>query len=507
MLWSRLELRFCLIATCILGCAGCRAPRASLSPPPPEIACATLQRLPAPTDPGFCEPAAVTVSYTQDASVPPTIEEVPTPAEPASQDDTLLLSGAIQLALAASPDLVSASEQLAIADATLDRARAEFYPKLGVSEQYGVTNNPVAAFSFQLNQARLSLMQDFNKPRVIDDFHTQVRLQHRVYAGEQRLHEMHAAQAGVSAAVFNLEAVHNQLVFRVAEAYYRLLQARDLVQVRREAVDQVDQHLKIVESRFRNETAVKSDVLTVQVRLAEVREAFISANNQLELAWAVLQNVTGTRIERRSLPAAIPAAPWGDHVDAAEVAVGQALGQRPELAALANQLQAGQEGIEVAAAGKRPSVDLVADYDAYTGDFRRGNDSFFAGLVVQLNLFDGGRTAAEVSRATARVREIEARQRRLVLDIELDVRRAYLQLNDARERRKVTDQAIVQAEESLREIEVRYRGQTATITELVDAQVALSNARVRATNAQSDVEIARASLERAIGRLVQMIQR
>ena len=53
-----------------------------------------------------------------------------------------------------------------------------------------------------------------------------------------------------------LAALHNQLVFRVAEAYYRVLQVRDLVEVRREAVTQVEQHLKIVETRFRNETAI-----------------------------------------------------------------------------------------------------------------------------------------------------------------------------------------------------------------------------------------------------------
>jgi outer membrane protein TolC len=296
-------------------------------------------------------------------------------------------------------------------------------------------------------------------------------------------------------------------MFRVAEAYYRLLQARDLAKVRREAVQQVEQHLKIVESRFRNETAVKSDVLTVQVRLAEVREALISANNQFELAWAVLDNVTGTTLQRRPLPQQIPSAPWGDHVAEAEVAVGEALGTRSELGALANQREAAREGVLVAEAGKRPSVDLVTDYDVYTGDFRRGNDSFFAGLVFQLNLFDGGRTALDVRRAMARVRKLEARERRLVLDVELDVRRSYLQLNDAEERLKVTTQTIDQAQESLREIEVRYRGQTATITQLVDGQVALSNARVRHTNAQADVEIARASLERAIGRLTRAFER
>ena len=61
--------------------------------------------------------------------------------------------------------------------------------------------------------------------------------------------------------------------------------------------------------------------------------------------------------------------------------------------------------------------------------------------------------------------------------------------------------------QSLREIEVRYRGQMTTITQLIDAQVALSNTRVRHTNAQADVEIARAALERAIGRLASIISR
>ena len=131
----------------------------------------------------------------------------------------------------------------------------------------------------------------------------------------------------------------------------------------------------------------------------------------------------------------------------------------------------------------------------------------FNDLQMLLDLFDGGRTAEDVRRATARVREIEAREQRLVLDVELDVRRAYLQLNDAEERLKVTTQAIGQAQESSREIEVRYRGQTATITQLVDGQVALSNARVRHTNAQADLEIARASLERAIGRLARLVDR
>ena len=87
------------------------------------------------------------------------------------------------------------------------------------------------------------------------------------------------------------------------------------------------------------------------------------------------------------------------------------------------------------------------------------------------------------------------------------MRRTWLQLEDAKQRLEVTSQTIGQAQESLREIEQRYGGQIATITQLVDAQVALSNALVRRTTALAEVEIARAALEQATGRLRDVIGR
>ena len=415
--------------------------------------------------------------------------------------DALTLADVIAIALRANPDLYSASEQISIAEATLGRARAEFYPTLGISQEYGVTNNPVRAFMFDLNQSQLDPNVDFNSPGTRDDFHTGLMLQQNIYAGDRRRHEMHAAAARRSGAVYSLAALQNSLVFQAAEAYYRLLQADVLLDVREEAVQQVEQHLKIVDSRYRNETAVKSDVLSVEVRLAEVREALISARNARELAWAVLENVTGSPIARRSLPKDVAPAPWGGDVDQLEAAITEAQSLRPEVTAMACNRQAANEAVLMAEAGKRPRADAVASYDLYTSEFTRGNDSYFVGLVLQLNLFDGGRTRLDVETAMARLRELRAREQRLLLDIELDVRQSHLRLVDARQRLEVTTQAIEQASESLREIEVRYRGQAATITELIDSQVALSNARVRRANAEAEVEIARASLQRAVGRL------
>lgn len=426
--------------------------------------------------------------------VPPVEEEQP----------ELQLLSALNLAFISNPDLKSARERIRIADGLLASARAEFFPKLGFNETFNETNVPANAFMFLLNQARFSFNRNFNHPGFIDNFLTQGALQQNVYSGGLLRARRQAAEAQRDADTHALASVQNELVFRVAEAYYRLLQARDLVEVRQEAVDQVRRLLQSVRVRFRANTAVKSDVLSVEVRLAEVQEGLITARNQLELTWAVLENVIGARLPRLKLPRDVPPAPWSERSEAVETAVAAALQQRPEVAEMNSKRRAAEAKVEAARAGKSPKVDLLGNYNVWTSNFANGTNNLFAGLAVSLNLFDGGRTRSAIQTAQARVAELAARQQRLMMDIELEVRRAYLQLADAQARLQVATQAIAQAEESLRETEVRYRGQTATLTRLSDAQVALSSLRVRRATSQADVEIARANLERAVGRVAHL---
>jgi outer membrane protein len=434
-----------------------------------------------------------------------TAEDLPQPTASEKQRPELDLLKTIELAFISNPDLRSARERIRIADGLLASARAEFFPKLGFNETFNETNTPANVFMFLLNQARFSFNQNFNHPGFIDNFLTQGVLNQNIYAGGLRRARQQAAEAQRDADAHALASVQNELVFRVAEAYYRLLQAQELVEVRQEAVEQVRRHLHSVQVRFRANTAVKSDVLSVEVRLAEVQEELITARNQLELTWAVLENVIGARMPRLPLPRKVPPAPWSERSQAVEAAVAEALQQRPEVAEMNSKRRAAEANVAAARAGKSPTVDLLGTYNVWTPNFVQSTNNLFAGLAVSLNLFDGGRTRSAIQTAQARVAELAARQQRLMLDIELEVRRAYLQLADAQARLEVANQSIAQAEESLRETEVRYRAQAATLTRLIDAQVALSAVRVRRATAQADVEIARANLERAVGQVTRLL--
>jgi outer membrane protein TolC len=462
-----------------------------------QAGCATL----GPTEPLDAPPRPATAEPAPPAAAPaPAAEAVP--AEAPAAPESLTLSAALRIALAASPDLRSAEERVASADAALARARADFYPLLRLSEDYGLGNNPQTVFAYKLSQGQFTFApgDDLNHPDSRDDFHTQLHVQQTLYAGGRRVAQVHSAEAREQADGAALAAARNELVFRVAEAYYRTFQARELREVRAQAVEQVRRELAVVRARLQAGTAVKLDELTVQVRLAEVEEALITATHRQELAWAVLENVMGARAAAHVLPAELPAAPWAARVDALERLVSEALGARPELAENALRQRAAEQDVRALQAGRHPTVDFVGDYDVHSPDLSSGNSSYFVGLGARLLLFDGRRTASEIRQARARLAELAARRGREALDVELEVRRAYLQLADARERYKVAEQAVTFAEASLREAEARYRSQAATLTQVIDAQVALSNTHVRFTNVAADIEVARTALERAAGR-------
>jgi outer membrane protein len=422
---------------------------------------------------------------------------------PAPSD--LTLEEAIQLTLTANPDLQAALLRTQIAEQALANARAQFFPYLASNTEYQDSNNPLRKFSFLLNQGVVTPHTLFPLPAASADiFHTQIHFRQDIYTGGLRTAQIRAADADHDASVFSLAAVRNLLGYQVAEAYYHVIQARELVDVRRENVAEVESELKVARSRFAANTVVQSDVLSVEVRLARAKEALSTSNSAVELAMAILENAMGLPLQDRSLPKELPRAPWPEEFEQVEAYLAQATANRAELYESANRRLAAEHRVQAAQSAKRPTLGLVTDYDLYAGQ-ERSLSSYFVGLALSLNLFDGGRTRTSVRQAEAQVLEISKRHQRLLMDIELEVRKALLELKDARERLKSAASTLARARANLRDVESRYREQTATTTELLDAEVLLSEERVRSTNAAADVEIARVGVQRSIGRLSDLL--
>lgn len=122
-------------------------------------------------------------------------------------------------------------------------------------------------------------------------------------------------------------------------------------------------------------------------------------------------------------------------------------------------------------------------------------------LTLGFDLVDGGARRAGVAAARARLREVEAQDRRAWLDVALDVETSWVRLEEARARRDVARQSIGASEETLALVERQFQGGSATVTRYLEAEAARTQARTAEIRARLDLDRARIDLDRALGRL------
>jgi outer membrane protein TolC len=435
-------------------------------------------------------------------------------AEPAP----LTLEEAIRAAVASNPDVQAAQERIEQARAAVRQAQAGFYPKLSISENFARTNYAPMVFTYELAQANLTgsfpmppppgfdPFASFNDPGPLSNWNTQLLLQWPLFQGGGTFYSSRAAMERVQASEAQLNSVYNELRFAVSAAFYSILQTEQSIQIAEESVRQIRQQLDIAQARYENEVALKSDVLRVAVRLAEAENQLTIARHNLERAKSQLNLAMGRSIDT---PLALaPAEPPPPPAEAAqpltvaaplEALMEQAKENRSDITAAEYNAQALEQLVGAAKADYYPQVNAFAHYDIDTEDFSDTNDSWMVGVGVSLSVFDGFLTRSNVQGRRAQLREAQAQLDKLVLQVEKDVKDAYLAQSEALSRLGVLQETVGEAEENLRIVSERYTEGMALVTDLLDAEVALTNARLQKLSARYQYLIAAAALERAVG--------
>jgi outer membrane protein len=415
----------------------------------------------------------------------------------------LTLPQAIEIALEKSPLLKAGRHEVEAAGAGIDRARAGFLPKLDVSEGFARSDNPVFAFSSKLNQGRFTAsdfaIDTLNHPDPINNFRTAVTLSQPLFAGGKTLFAYDRAKLDHGATRHRLERREQEVMFETARAYYEILLAEAELGVVRAALRAADANRELARSRVGVGLVVESDVLSADVRLASLKEQEIVALNGVELAKASLNEVMGRPLDEAFEVTAhvaerppTPEAP--DHLATV------ALTTRPDYLGLGLEERARARGIDQAQAEFFPTVSATASYEVNNLEVvTKGQDSWFLGLVVQWNLFNGFGDRARIVEARARLAETRAVRDGMSNRIRLEVKRALLRLRAATERIGVARHAVVQAEDSLRIVKDRYDTGLTTIVNLLSTEAALTEARARLTRALYDRNVADASLALALG--------
>ena len=106
-------------------------------------------------------------------------------------------------------------------------------------------------------------------------------------------HNRRSAGYGLNAADLTLENTKQAVKLQTTQAYYQLLEYRNLIEVNQEAVDTLQEHLNNVNAQYRVGTVAKSDVLASEVQLANSQQSLVNAQNNYDVAMATLNNIIG----------------------------------------------------------------------------------------------------------------------------------------------------------------------------------------------------------------------
>ncbi len=427
--------------------------------------------------------------------VPPAIQAGDSPR-------SLTLTEVIDAALKGNPNVQAARYQVQAAKSHATAVRSGLLPHIYLSETFNHTNSPLWAFGTKLNQGIIEA-SDFdpdqlNDPDAVNNFNTALSLSWNLYDGGQTRIGWRQAQQGQVAAQRSLQRSEQQVIAQAAKAYVGLLLATENRLVIGQSLETARAHLKLVEDRFRGGLAVKSDVLRARVRIADLEQQRLMAHSQVQVSQAMLYAAMG-QSDGGAVALVTPFEKCIPTQGDLNVWISRALDQRPDLQQLDLRKEIARKEVDRARSGHWPTLALQGNYEINSEDFSDSNDNYAVGAVLRLNLYSGQRVSARTAAAKAMLSKVESLRQGLVLGLRVETQRAFYQAQSTWQSIAVARTAVDQAREGLRIVSNRYGSGLLTIVDLLDAQVALQQARIQLFKAMHDYKAARIELALASG--------
>jgi outer membrane protein TolC len=423
-------------------------------------------------------------------------------ATPSLAQTSLTLEDAMQRARSETSEARSLAAAIGEADARINRVKSGFWPRVDVTETVQRGNLPVFVFSSLLSQRRFTAanfaLPALNDPEPVTNTRTAVDVAHRIFDGGLTRLGVEGARFERAAAAAGLDAARQDLAFRAAQAFVRVLQHEATARATDAAVAAAESDRQRARNRREVGLVTEADVLAVEVHMADMRQRQIAAAGDLAVARMQLAEAVGMPLTAPVAPVRPVSRPAPADEDAL---VREALTTHPRLRQASTGVQLADNGRRTARAALFPTVGLLAGWEFNGGTLGEQRSSWMVGAELRINVFRGFGDSARIAEARHAHVRATAERDRVARRIEVDIRTALAQLAAARAREEAGRTALLQARESQRIVRDRYETGLATVTDVLRAAEATLDAESRATAAETDVILQTAALDRALGRL------
>lgn len=414
---------------------------------------------------------------------------------------TLTLDESIQIGLQNSNQIHSSLMSLKAVQAQARQVGASRFFSLDFGASY-TRLSKVPPFSVNTPFGNFTI-----SPSIFDNYNLKLSLQQPLFTGFRLSSIYDAAKLNASAAKQDYTKEEQDLFLNIKKAYWGLFKAIQIKKVIDDDIQTVKAHLEDVQNFFKQGLATQNDVLKVQVQLSQVQLQQIDAMNGVKLAMLNLNNVIGLPLSTNiKLADSVSVNDVNDMINKSiNVLVDEALKNRPELKAMQFRVDASNKNVTAAKGDWFPQVVVAGEYD-YSKPNQRllpTQNKFYGTWDVSVglsyNLWNWGATIDKTEQAEANLEQAKDNFKLLKDAVTLDVNRSYYNLVKAHEKVIVAKQTVKQAEENYRVTDEKFKQGLTLNSELLDAEVALTQAKTDYVQSLVDYELSYAQLDRAIG--------
>lgn len=400
-----------------------------------------------------------------------------------AEEITLTFNEAVAIGLRGNRDILLKTQDVEKAKLKISEAQAGVFPTLTFTGDWFYT---IGLYAKDLSQTA-----------------AQISLKQYLYQGGKVIQNIKYSAYALEVEQSLLDKVKLETIFVLSKAYYTLLLANSFAQLNESILENSREHLDYINSRYKNGQASETDILEVQASLASVEQAYDSSKNQQEAARALLNNLL-------SLDKDVLIVPNSEFkVIPKDIAFDQgflkAMQTRPEIKQFESQLKADKSAIQIARAEGRPSIYASWDYYSRshrvttTLNTRSWNDYSVAGVTFSWPIFDGWLTKAKVEEAIVDLKQTQLGKTKLVQDIALEVKNAYLSLKNSIEQIKAAGTDVLFYKNNLLTAEEKYAQGQVSALDSHDAQLKYAVSVFNQQQAAYDYFIAKFGFDKATG--------
>ncbi|MEO7210808.1 MAG: TolC family protein [Chitinophagaceae bacterium] len=401
----------------------------------------------------------------------------------AQETKAISLDEAVNTGLQNSKKLKISRAKIDEANAMLAEAKNRQLPDLKISGSY-----------LRLNSANIVLKNPGSgsgtTPKISSALYGMASASLPIYAGGKIRYGIESSKYLLQASRLDNENDSNAISYNIIEAYINLYKSREAIKI-------VKENLQVSRSRDttfsnleKNGLLARNDLLKSELQTTQTELSLLDAENDSKIANVNMDLLLGfpENVTLETQPDFfnnIPSIPTFEDYEM------QALQNRKDLQASSLRIQSANLGIKSAHAEALPSLVLTGGYIAgVIPNFVTVTNVANIGLGFQYNLASLWKSNSKLSTAKAQFAEANAANEMLQDEIKLQANRNYQDFILSKNKIDVYEKALAQSQENYRITNNKYVNSLATITDLLEANASLLQAKLNVPFAKADAFMA-----------------